>query len=80
MTTTDYHFTDGSVVTDRNVRTWLGHNGAECVVRIKRDGTLFRHGSPDVFDRSEDFWSNMGHRDEIAREIACWTTGQMKAD
>lgn len=56
-------------VTDKAIREYLGHNGVECRVRIARDGTITRHGSPDPFDRSKDFRANCGTRQEIAREI-----------
>jgi len=60
-------------ITDKAIRDYLGHNGVECRVRISRDGTVTRHGSPDPFDRSNDYWMLMGTREEIAEEIASST-------
>lgn len=58
-------------LTDRDIREHLGHNGRECRVRIKRNGEVYRHGSPTPTDRSRDFWAYMGERDEIAHGISC---------
>lgn len=58
------------MTTDKRIRKWLGHNGYECRVKIKRDGTVWRYGACDPFDRSKDFWGYMGTRDEICDEIA----------
>jgi hypothetical protein len=58
-----------SRITDNQIREALGHNGAECRVRIRRDGTVERHGSPTPTDRSKDFWAYLGTRDEIARDL-----------
>lgn len=56
-------------VTKARIREYLHHNGAECRVRIKKDGTVERHGSPDPFDRSRDFWAYMGTVAELTAEI-----------
>lgn len=56
-------------ITDREIREYLGHNGVECRVRICRDGTVLRYGSPDEFDRSQDFWVFKGYREDVVREI-----------
>lgn len=56
-------------IIDKQIRDYLGHNGAECRVTIKRDGSVHRFGSDDAFDRSQDGWHYMGTRDEIIREI-----------
>lgn len=48
-------------MTNKQIREYLGHNGAECIVRIKRDGTVMRYGAPDPADRSKDFWQYWGH-------------------
>lgn len=56
-------------ITDKAIREYYGHNGHECRVRISRDGTITRHGSPDPFDRSKDFWAFIGTRDGAVREM-----------
>ena len=56
-------------ITDKMIREWYGHNGVECRVVIKRDGQIMRYGSPDCFDRSKDYWSHVGYRDETIREM-----------
>ena len=55
---------------DSNIREYLGHNGAECRVRIKADGSVERYGSPDAADRSKDFWADTGTREDVLKEIA----------
>lgn len=57
-------------ITDKAIREHYGHNGVECVVRIKRNGEIHRYGSPDPFDRSRDYWHYVGTRDEAIREIS----------
>lgn len=47
-------------MTNKEIRRYLGHNGAECRVKIKRNGMILRHGSDDPFDRSQDYWTFMG--------------------
>lgn len=49
----------------KQIRESLGHNGVECRVRIKRDGSILRYGSPDPFDRSCDYWHFIGHVHDI---------------
>ena len=61
-------------ITDREIRDYLGHNGSECRVRIQRDGTVLRNGSPDYADRSQDEWLYVGKRSEIVRDM---TAGDM---
>jgi len=56
-------------VTHKMIREYLGHNGHECRVRIKRDGNVYRHGSPTIADRSKDYWSWIGHAEEVKRMI-----------
>ena len=56
-------------VTDADIRRYLGHNGVECKVRIKRNGDVCRYGSPEPTDRSLDFWVWIGKRHAIVREI-----------
>jgi len=56
-------------ITDKEIRECFGHNGVECVVRIKRNGEVYRYGSPDPFDRSEDYWHYLGTRERAVREI-----------
>jgi hypothetical protein len=65
--------------TDKEIREHLGHNGHECRVRIWRDGTVERHGSPiSDTDRSRDFWAYVGERDEIESqmEVDDWEAGR----
>ena len=56
-------------ITDKMIREYLGHNGVECKVRITRNGDVYRHGSPDHFDRSADYWAWIGYRDQIVAEM-----------
>lgn len=56
-------------VTDKAIRKYLGHNGGECRVRITRQGVVYRHGARDPFDRSHDYWTVIGIRDDFVREI-----------
>ncbi len=60
------------------IREHLGHNGAECRVRIHRDGRVERYGSPDPTDRSRDFWAFVGLFDEIFGEIVSESTRKGK--
>jgi hypothetical protein len=57
-------------ITDREIREYLGHNGSECRVRIQKDGTVLRNGSPNYTDRSKDEWLYLGKRDQFVREIS----------
>ena len=57
------------IITHKEIREYLGHNGAECKVVIHRDGQVFRHGSTEATDRSKDYWSYMGQVDEIKRDM-----------
>tara|TARA_R100000306_G_C4319438_1_gene114368 strand:+ start:360 stop:605 length:246 start_codon:yes stop_codon:yes gene_type:complete len=63
-------------VTNAQIRRYLGHELPDslgvrsCRVKIKRDGTIHRYGSPDPFDRTCDHWHYLGHRDDCAKEIA----------
>lgn len=57
-------------ITDATIRAHLGHSGQECRVVITRDGTIKRFGSPDLTDRSKDYWTVVGTRAQIAAEIA----------
>lgn len=59
-----------SKITDDTIRAHLGHSSPECCVVIARNGTIWRFGSPDLTDRSKDFWTVVGTRAEIAAEIA----------
>jgi hypothetical protein len=54
---------------DREIRAYYGHNGVECIVRIKRDGTIERFGSAMPTDRSKDFWMLVGNRKDAERKI-----------
>ena len=56
-------------VTNKIVREYLGHNGVECKVIIKKSGEVYRRGSPDPFDRSADYWCHIGYIDDIKKEI-----------
>ncbi len=56
-------------ITNKKIREYFGHNGVECRVRISRDGTVTRYGSPDPFNRSMDYWQDLGDVDYVAKEI-----------
>lgn len=58
------------MTTNKEIREYLGHNGRECCVVIRRNGEVHRFGSPDTSNRSGDFWAYMGYRDELAEQIA----------
>jgi len=55
---------------NKAIREYLGHNGCECRVRISRDGSITRYGSPNPFDRSMDFWAPAGHVDDVTKDMA----------
>ena len=57
------------IISNKEIREHLGHNGAECRVVIHRDGRVDRFGSPEATDRSKDYWSYMGQVDEIKRDM-----------
>jgi hypothetical protein len=57
------------IPTNKTIREFLGHNGCECRVRIGRDGIVHRYGAPTPTDRSKDFWTIVGTRAEVAREM-----------
>lgn len=56
-------------ITDKAIRDYMGHNGAECRVRVTRDGRVLRHGSPEPTDRSRDYWAWLGWRDDIVERM-----------
>lgn len=56
-------------ITDKQIRQYLGHNGVECRVRIKRNGMIYRHGSPDPADRSKDFCIELGCKSDCIFEM-----------
>jgi hypothetical protein len=56
--------------TNREIREYLGHNGRECRVRIRRNGEVWRHGSPEDTDRSRDHWAFVGYDNNIAADMA----------
>ena len=67
------------IVTDNDIRKFLGDdyrlrgtNGGSwtCRVKIKRDGTVHRYGSPDEFDRSHDYWHELGHRSDYKKTVS----------
>jgi len=58
-------------ITDKAIREYYGHNGAECVVTIKRNGEIHRYGSPDPTDRSMDYWHYVCTREQAVRDIEC---------
>ena len=60
---------DTTTITDADIRSYLGHNGRECRVRVKRNGEVHRYGLPNVIDRSRDFWTYVGERDHFAATI-----------
>jgi len=70
--------------TDSEIRDFLGHNGGGCRVRISThslsdsvapnpgDRIIYRRGSPDVFDRTKDFWAYIGTVKDQIREMERW--------
>ena len=65
-----------AIVTDNDIRRFLGHEPAvdgvrsHCRVKIKRDGTVHRYGLPDELDRAHDYWQYLGHRDDYKKEVS----------
>jgi len=55
-------------MTHAEIREKLGHNGAECRVKITKDGRVLRHGSPVETDRSKDYWQDMGRVEDYERD------------
>jgi len=61
-------------VTDKQIRTHLYHGEGCRVVKVKRNGEVFYHGTRSDIDRTEDFWHFGGYRGDLAREVeACLT-------
>lgn len=58
-----------AMIRNKDIREFLGHNGSECRVRIKKNKEVWRYGSPVPTNRDSDFWAYMGTVDEIKREI-----------
>tara|TARA_R110000737_G_C14243514_1_gene425241 strand:+ start:234 stop:428 length:195 start_codon:yes stop_codon:yes gene_type:complete len=58
------------MTTSKQIREHLGHNGVECRVVIKRNGEVWRHGSPEDADRSRDYWAFIGYDNNIADSMA----------
>ena len=56
-------------ISKKQIREYLGHNGYDCKVKIKRDGQIMCYGSTDPFDRSRDFWHGCGTVDEIINQM-----------
>lgn len=54
---------------DKLIRRYLGHNGRECRVRISKDGSVMRYGSPNTLDRSCDYWAWMGTVESIRMDM-----------
>lgn len=52
------------------IRAYFGHNGVECRVKIKNDGTVLRHGHPESTNRSADVWIYLGEAADLLREIS----------
>ena len=59
-----------NMITNRDIRDYLGHGEGNRRVRIKHDGTVEYYGSTEHTDRSHDWWHYGGTREELAREIA----------
>ena len=57
-------------ITDKAIREYLGHNGSECRVLIRRNGDVLRHGDAEHNNRGADFWAYIGSRNEIADQMA----------
>jgi len=57
------------MITNKEIREYLGHNGRECKVVIRRNGSVERYGSPNETDRSKDFWTYIGEIGDIRRRI-----------
>lgn len=51
----------------KEIREELGHCPHECRVVIHRDGRVSRFGSPDIFDRSMDYWQDMGRVEDYRK-------------
>ena len=58
-----------ATITDADIRSYLGHNGHECRVRVQRNGEVHRFGAPNIIDRSRDFWTYQGERADFAATI-----------
>lgn len=56
--------------TNKQIREYLGHNGHECRVKIKRNGEVWRYGSCEDTDRSCDYWALVGYDNNIAADMA----------
>ncbi len=55
--------------TNKQIRDYLGHNGRECRVRIKRNGEIWRFGSREDTDRSHDYWAHIGYDTEVGADM-----------
>ena len=67
--------------TDSEIREYLGHNGGECRVKISTHSLhervapnpsariIYRRGSPDIYDRTKDFWAYIGTVKDQIREM-----------
>jgi len=53
--------------TKKSLREWIGHNGVECRVRLKRNGEVLMFGCPVETNRNLDFWRVVGIWDEDKR-------------
>ena len=62
--------TENSMTKTRNqiIRDSLGHCPPECRVKISRLGKVSRYGSPNLSDRSKDFWSFCGWAEEWEKQ------------
>jgi len=56
-------------ITHKQIREYLGHDGNNCKVVIHQDATIDCYGSPDIFDRSMDYWYGCGTVAEIKQQI-----------
>jgi hypothetical protein len=70
---------DTTMPTNKEIREYLGHNGRECRVKIKRNGEVWRHGSREDTDRSRDYWALVGYDNNIAADMA-YFGNQMKEE
>ena len=67
-------------ISNDEIRKYLGHSLPECRVRISKSGAVSRYGSPNLFDRSFDFWISLGNTDDISDQILReqWSSGWQK--
>tara|TARA_R110002126_G_C10348807_1_gene491455 strand:+ start:771 stop:980 length:210 start_codon:yes stop_codon:yes gene_type:complete len=65
--------------TNSQIREYLGHNGRECRVRIKRNGEIWRYGSRQDIDRSCDYWALVGYDNNIVADMLFFAANTTEA-